>query len=139
MALHEEGPSCSSVVACPVCHSSSLIERNGVVLCPAGDVRLDLRHEGLTLDHVRCAVALTWPCYMLHTLRGGNPLPRAMGHTRGSLAAPITSFAGLLHDVRPSALHMHCHYKSNGRMHDVLHLKLINEGSGSKSLLCYSA
>ena len=59
--MHEEGPSCSGAVACPVCHSDGLVERNGVVLCPAGDVRLDLRHEGLTLDHVRCAGALTWP------------------------------------------------------------------------------
>ena len=63
--MHEEGPSCFGAVACPVCHSNGLVERNGVVLCPAGDVRLDLRHEGLTLDHVRCAGALTWP-YSLH-------------------------------------------------------------------------
>ena len=58
--MHEEGS--SGTVWCPVCHCNGLVERSGVVLCPAGDVRLDLRHEGLTLDHVRCVVALTWPC-----------------------------------------------------------------------------
>ena len=55
MALHEERPSSSGGVQCPICRSNDLAERNGVVLCPAGDLRLDLRHEGLTLDHVRCA------------------------------------------------------------------------------------
>lgn len=54
VALHEEAPSSSGGVRCPICRSTDLAERHGIVLCPAGDLRLDLRREGLTLDHVRC-------------------------------------------------------------------------------------
>ena len=52
--MHEESRFSSGGVQCPLCRSHDLVERNGVVLCPAGDLRLDLRNEGLTLDHVRC-------------------------------------------------------------------------------------
>ncbi|CAL5222200.1 g4530 [Coccomyxa viridis] len=57
VALHDETPSSSGGVQCPICRSTDLVERHGVVLCPAGDLRLDLRHEGMTLDHVRQRLA----------------------------------------------------------------------------------
>ena len=57
--MHEESGISSRGVQCPLCRSHDLVERNGVVLCPAGDLRLDLRNEGLILDHVRCVIVTT--------------------------------------------------------------------------------
>ena len=41
-------------VPCPICRVGMLTEHAGVVLCPRGDLRLDLRMEGLTLEDVPC-------------------------------------------------------------------------------------
>ena len=62
--MHEESHSSSRGVQCPLCRSNDLVERNGIVLCPAGDLRLDLRNEGLTLDHVRCVTVTSCPIHM---------------------------------------------------------------------------
>lgn len=51
--LHAEDTSTSCPIPCPVCRNGHLTEHNGVVLCSSGDLRMDLRVEGLTLDDVR--------------------------------------------------------------------------------------
>ena len=52
--LEGESPGSSNGrVLCPVCRAGRLTECQGVVLCARGDLRLDLRTEGLTLDDVR--------------------------------------------------------------------------------------
>lgn len=56
--MHEEAQGCSHGVQCPICRNGELVDRNGVVLCPSGDLRLDLRQEGLSLDHVRYSQSL---------------------------------------------------------------------------------
>ena len=61
--MHEEMPCSSDGVQCPVCCRHCLVERNGVILCPSGDLRLDLRKESLSLEHVRCALG----CIQYHT------------------------------------------------------------------------
>lgn len=48
-----EDASSSGRVLCPICRSASLAELNGVVFCPSGDLRLDLRVESLHMDDVR--------------------------------------------------------------------------------------
>ncbi|CAK0786799.1 hypothetical protein CVIRNUC_010013 [Coccomyxa viridis] len=57
VAMHEEMPCSSDGVQCPICCRHCLVERNGVVLCPSGDLRLDLRNESLSLEHVRQLLA----------------------------------------------------------------------------------
>ena len=58
-ALEEGPPPGAARVPCPLCREGRLGERHGVVLCSRGDLRLDLRAEGLTLNDVRCAPGWT--------------------------------------------------------------------------------
>eukprot|EP00884_Botryococcus_braunii_P009052 jgi/Botrbrau1/18148/Bobra.53_1s0019.1 len=45
------------IVPCPVCLHANLGEHCGVIACPNGDLMLDLRAEGLTLEHLRGRLA----------------------------------------------------------------------------------
>ncbi len=51
--LHAEETSTSGCISCPICCEGHLTQRNGVLLCSRGDLRMDLRVEGLTLEDVR--------------------------------------------------------------------------------------
>lgn len=44
-------------VLCPLCREKALVQHSGVVLCPAGHLRLDLTTEGLTLNDLQGRLA----------------------------------------------------------------------------------
>ena len=62
---------------CPVCCKANLAELQGIIACPRGDVRLDLRTEQLNLQDLRHRLAsvlevskllFSWGCNAaLHT------------------------------------------------------------------------
>jgi hypothetical protein len=54
--MHLASPS-EAGVPCPVCAQAWLAERAGVIACPRGDLMLDLRAEGLGLEHLRACLA----------------------------------------------------------------------------------
>jgi hypothetical protein len=45
----QDGPA----VLCPVCKDAALVERQGVILCPKKDLRLDISMEGLHLSDLK--------------------------------------------------------------------------------------
>ncbi|KAK9903355.1 hypothetical protein WJX75_003678 [Coccomyxa subellipsoidea] len=71
--LQAEDTSRSCPIPCPVCRNGHLTEHNGVVLCSSGDLRMDLRVEGLTLDDVRQRLANVLDA---HVLQGCHGQPR---------------------------------------------------------------
>jgi len=51
----------NSKVLCPVCQQRHLSQTDrGVILCPSGDLRLDVSMEGLTLEHLRAKLEEAW-------------------------------------------------------------------------------
>lgn len=48
-------------VMCPVCQQRHLVQTDrGVILCPSGDLRLDVSIEGLSLEHLRSKLEEVW-------------------------------------------------------------------------------
>ncbi|BDA50160.1 hypothetical protein COCOBI_15-2880 [Coccomyxa sp. Obi] len=68
--LHAEEASTSGRTACPICCEGHLTQHNGVVLCSRGDLRMDLRVEGLTLEDVRQRLANVLDAHALQNCQG---------------------------------------------------------------------
>jgi hypothetical protein len=69
--MHLASPS-EAGVPCPVCAQAWLAERAGVIACPRGDLMLDLRAEGLGLEHLRARLA---DAYEAHAGSGCGAAP----------------------------------------------------------------
>ena len=64
--------SASQPVLCPFCRQASLVQHHGVILCPRGDLRLDVALEGLGLEDLRQRLAAALDA---HAARGCGAAP----------------------------------------------------------------
>jgi Replication protein A interacting C-terminal/Replication protein A interacting N-terminal len=79
-------------VPCPVCLQANLVEKSGVIACPGGDLLLDLRAEGLSLEHVRGRLAAAFASHC-ESGCGATPAFASQIFDRGGPATLLMSCA----------------------------------------------
>ena len=66
----EDGGGQGPAVLCPLCQEAGLVQRQGVILCPTKDLRLDTSVEGLGLEDLRQRLAAAFTEHAAAGCRG---------------------------------------------------------------------